>query len=215
MFTNKIPTHAQELMGILTPILPPKTYLAGGTALALHLDHRRSFDLDLCSPQEFEKDVFLQRLKKLVPDFKLTSTSWQTIHGISQDTELSLFYYQYPLLEEPAEFRGLLVSSVVDIGAMKLEAILSRGLKRDFFDLYTICQLEDYDLEKLIGLNQKKYSRDESYLPHLLKSLVYFTDAEELPERAKIIDSEWEKVKGYFDDQVQELAEVVYPVVAR
>jgi len=185
-------------MGLLVPLLPPNTYLAGGTALALHLNHRRSFDLDLYSPQEFEAQLYLQLLEQKIPDFQLTSTSWQTIYGISQNTELSLFYYQYPLLEKPIKFQGLPIASVADIGAMKLEAILSRGFKRDFFDLYTICQLDDYDLEKLLKLNQKKYGRDESYLPHIFKSLVYFTDAEELSERVEIIDNQWKKVKAYF-----------------
>lgn len=207
MFTTQISVHTQELMGVLAPVLPINTYLAGGTALALHLDHRQSFDLDLYSPQEFEVNMLLQRLEKNISDFQLISTSWQTIHGFSQDTELSLFYYQYPLLEKLTEFKGLPISSVADIGAMKLEAILGRGLKRDFFDLYTICQQEDYDLEKLVRLNQQKYSRDESYLPHLLKSLTYFTDAEELPERAKIVDSEWRKVKEYFEQEVRGLVE--------
>jgi len=63
MFTTHIPLWTQELMGILRPLLPPNSYLAGGTALALHLDHRSSYDLDIYSPQEFDEQSILQRFE--------------------------------------------------------------------------------------------------------------------------------------------------------
>ena len=119
-------------------------------------------------------------------EFQLISTAWQTVTGISQDTEIRLFYYKYPLLEKPTIFRGVSVASVADIACMKLEAVGGRGLKRDFYDLYTICRLDDWSLEKVVALNRDKYGRKESDLPHLLKSLVYFDEAELTPERAEV-----------------------------
>jgi len=185
-------------MGILSPLLPHNSYLAGGTALALHLDHRSSFDLDIYSPMEFDVQDVVQRFEKYVPQFSLISTSWQTVIGGSKDTEISLFHYNYDLLEPTAEFNSLQIASLSDLACMKLEAIGSRGLKRDFFDLYTICQLETWSLQKVIDLTVKKYQRQTTDLPHVLKSLVYFDDAESKPERANIIDTTWNKVKAYF-----------------
>lgn len=198
MFTDKIPSWTQQLMATLAPLLPAESYLAGGTALALHLNHRSSFDLDLYSPQKFEVDVMTTKFEKEIPEFKLVSKNWQTIHGGSKDTEVSLFYYQYPLLKPTTDLSGLKIASIADLACMKLEAIGSRGLKRDFFDLYTICQLEDWDLSKVIQLTIKKYQREAADIPHLLKSLVYFNDAETKPERAKIVAEEWNQVKKYF-----------------
>jgi len=198
MFANHIPLWTQELMGLLSPLLPKNSYLAGGTALALHLDHRSSFDLDIYTPEEFDTQEIIQKFEKSIPDFKLVSTGWQTILGGSRDTEISLFYYGYPLLQPTSDFNKMQIASIDDLACMKLEAIASRGLKRDFFDLYTICQLTDWNLKKVVDLTVKKYQRQNSDLPHLLKSLVYFDDAETKPERAKIVDSTWEKVKEYF-----------------
>ncbi len=198
MFTDKIPSWTQQLMGILAPLLPDNSYLAGGTALALHLNHRSSFDLDIYSPNEFSVDVVSAQFDKEIPHFKLVSKNWQTIQGGSKDIEISLFYYQYPLLEPTQEFNQLEIASIEDLACMKLEAIGSRGLKRDFFDLYAICQLENWNLNKVLELTKQKYQRNETDVPHLLKSLVYFDDAETKPERAEIVDKEWEIVKKFF-----------------
>lgn len=205
MFTNKIPSWTQQLMGILAPLLPANSYLAGGTALALHLDHRSSYDLDLYSPTMFEVDTVGAQFEKSIPDFKLVAKNWQTIHGGSQDTEISLFYYQYQLLEPPTEFNTLQIASIADLACMKLEAIGSRGLKRDFFDLYTICQIEGWTLSKVLTLTMQKYQRQAADVPHLLKSLVYFDDAENKPERAEMVDSQWNAVKDFFVEETKRI----------
>lgn len=207
MFTNKIPNWTQELMGLLGPLLPPNTYLAGGTALALYLNHRSSFDLDFYSPHEFNEQLVLQRFEKEIPDFILVSSEWQTIIGGTKDTGVSLFVYRYPLLGETMSFKSIRVASLSDIAAMKLEAVGSRGLKRDFFDLYTICQLDGWSLEKVVDLAIKKYQRQESNIPHLFKSLVYFDDAESRPERAAIVDETWQKVKQFFSQEAPKALE--------
>ncbi|HEX9817340.1 MAG TPA: nucleotidyl transferase AbiEii/AbiGii toxin family protein [Patescibacteria group bacterium] len=198
MFTDKIPSWTQQLMGLLAPLLSPDSYLAGGTALALHLNHRSSYDLDIYTPRKFDEQLILQKFETEIPDFQLVSVGEQTIIGGSRDTEISLFFYQYPLLESTETFAGMQITALADLACMKLEAIASRGLKRDFFDLYTICQLDDWSLKKVIDLTEKKFKRQGSNLPHLLKSLVYFEDAETKPERAKIIDEEWQAVKEFF-----------------
>jgi len=126
---------------------------------------------------------------------------WRSIwitEGGSLDTEISLFHYGYTLLEPTSVFNSLQIASISDLACMKLEAIGSRGLKRDFFDLYTICQLENWSLRKVLDFTIQKYQRQTTDVPHLLKSLVYFDDAETRPERAKIVDSVWEDVKKFF-----------------
>ncbi len=205
MFTDKISEHTQDILARIGGALPQGSYLAGGTALALHLNHRKSFDLDLYTPEKFEPEVQLQRLMEVIVDFKLISTSWQTLIGSSQEIEVSLFYYKYPLIGELSQYEGMAIASIADIACMKLEAVGGRGLKRDFFDLYTICQLEDFDLQKVIDLNRRKYDRNESDLPHVLKSLTYFEDAENLSERAEIVESDWGRVKNYFVDETKRL----------
>ena len=133
MFEQRLTKNAKNILGILTEVAPPGSYLAGGTALALWLNHRNSFDLDIYSPSEFDILEIRQKFDKNISDFLPISTSWQTIHGKSKDTEISLFYYQYNLLKDVTEFLDFNIASIEDIAAMKLEAIASRGLKIDFY----------------------------------------------------------------------------------
>lgn len=198
MSSTYITAEAQKLLGLLASFLPPKTYLAGGTGLALHLHHRLSYDLDYYTSKKFDVKITTQLWEEKLPHFRLVQQAWQTIMGAVGDTEISLFYYHYPLLDKLKKIDAVSVASIADLACMKLEAIASRGLKRDFFDLYTICQLENYSLEKIIQLSQQKYQRQSSNLPHLFKSLIYFTDADTKSERAKIVDQEWLQVKDFF-----------------
>lgn len=207
MFEQRLTENAKNILGVLSKIIPPKSYLAGGTALALWINHRNSYDLDIYSPVEFNLDEIKQKFDSEIPDFQLISTSWQTLHGKSKDTEISLFYYQYKLLKETMEFLSFNIASVEDIVAMKLEAIAGRGLKRDFFDVYRIAKDRGWTLEYMIELNDKKYARQGSFTPHILRSLVYFDDAENLPERAVEVEEEWGEVKKFFIREISLLSE--------
>ncbi len=207
MFEQRLTKNAKNILGILTEVAPPGSYLAGGTALALWLNHRNSYDLDIYSPIEFNLDEIRQKFDSEIPDFQLISTSWQTLHGKSKDTEISLFYYQYNLLKATTKFLSFAVSSIEDIAAMKLEAIAGRGLKRDFFDVYRIAKDEGWSLAYMIELNDKKYDRHGSFTPHILRSLVYFDDAENLPERAVEVEKEWKEVKQFFIREISLLSE--------
>lgn len=91
-----------------------------------------------------------------------------------------------------------------DIGCMKIDAISSRGSKRDFIDLFFICQ-KIIPLEKLLRLFGKKYKSVSYNRMHILKSLSYFEDAEKEPMPKMIISINWEKVKPFFKKEVKKI----------
>jgi hypothetical protein len=198
MFTARLSKDAQTALGILAPLLPPDTYLAGGSALALHLDHRQSYDLDLYTRKEFNVEQVVEFWSSKIPHAIFNATGWQTIYGKFGDTDISIFFYSYPLLEKTTQFEGVEVASVADIAAMKVEAISGRGKKRDFFDLYTICQKMQWTLLQVMELNVKKYGEKKDTLAHNLKSLTFFDDADLDTERISLEAKEWKKVKEFF-----------------
>lgn len=70
MFTKTLlpnTLRALKLASKLTII--KKSYLAGGTALALHLGHRLSEDLDFFTGEDFNEKIMLSNLKKM-PEFR-------------------------------------------------------------------------------------------------------------------------------------------------
>ncbi len=207
MFAERLAKNAKELLALLNPLLPEGTYMAGGTALALHINHRDSYDLDFYSPIEFDTEQLKERLAISVSGFAIISTSWQTIIGKREDTEMSLFYYKYPILKPHSKFGETNIASIEDIAAMKINAIAGRGLKRDFFDAYCICDSMSWELDYLVELNLQKYTQRESNIPHIMKSLVYFGDAETTSERSPDAEASWEKVKEFFLTKSKEVFE--------
>ena len=88
---------------------------------------------------------------------------------------------------------------------MKITAISQRGRKRDFFDLYW-CANHVEPLEQIIKRLKVQYPSVAHDYHHILKSLVYFADAEGDPEPIIYFDSNWRKVKKFFTKEVPQIA---------
>ena len=83
---------------------------------------------------------------------------------------------------------------MIDIALMKLEAISGRGSKKDFIDLFFL--LKHFAISWLFEKHPQKYGIGISNHYHLLKSLVYFEDAENQPMPKMLQDASWEDVKN-------------------
>ncbi len=204
MFEQVLPGNTKAVLAVLEKSeIIQKAYLAGGTALSLQLGHRISYDLDFFTQEEFDEQILLPEIKK-ISHFQLEKIAWRTILGRFEDVKFSIFYYKYPLLYAAKKFGMIKIADIRDIAAMKIAAIASRGTKRDFVDLYFICK-ETVSLPGAIQLYDKKYENLATAEMHIMKSLVYFDDAEsdEMPKMLKKVD--WENVKKYFENEVRKL----------
>lgn len=94
----------------------------------------------------------------------------------------------------PKKCGSIKLSSIEDIACTKLQTIGVRGSKKDFIDLYYL--LDRYSLNRLFRLMEKKYRKIEYSKIHIMKSLVYFKDAEEQPMPRMHKDIVWEEVKN-------------------
>ena len=86
---------------------------------------------------------------------------------------------------------------------MKLDALASRGTKRDFIDLY--CILQQISLSALISLFGQKYASVHYNLLHIKKSLVFFDDAEGDPLPDMLVPIAWQEVKAFFTKEAMDL----------
>lgn len=204
MFTNTLSQNAAATLALLgkSGILNGG-YLAGGTACALQIGHRVSLDLDFFTDKEFSTDNVLNQLSKL-PGFKLDETEKWTILGSFPKVKFSYFYYRYPLIKKTASFYQINLASLEDIAAMKIDAICSRGTKRDFIDLYFL--IKKFSLEKILKFYDKKYDRLSNNIVHIMRSLDYFADADPQDSPKMLIPVSWEEVKKFFQKEVIKLA---------
>lgn len=177
-------------------------YLAGGTALALRLGHRVSLDLDLFSP-ECRLDLADRiGLKEKLAGGPLVVAEEKdgTSHLRLDKTHVSLFYYPYKELATPDQWSGLKVASVADIAAMKLSAVLGRGSKKDFIDLYFI--FRQHPPAQVFGWAERKFPEHEDFVLQAGKALVYFDDAEKEPAPRMLAAVTWPEVKAYFRKEI-------------
>lgn len=203
MFENVLDTNTKRLLKKLAPDnLPNDSYLGGGTAVALHLGHRRSEDLDFFTPSDFIEEQWEQKLEREL-GFKLVKRDWQTLIGVVNPVRFSLFHYKYKIIAPKEKIYKTWVASLPDLSAMKLNAIISRGTKRDFVDIYFLAQ--KFGLEALFGYFQKKYGKLGDKKLMIKKTLVYFEEANEDEMPDMLIPCVWETVKNWLREEVRRL----------
>jgi hypothetical protein len=180
-----------------TPV--PNSYLAGGTGLALMFGHRESVDFDWFTPNQFDNEDLYRRLAQ-IGKVMITETKKGTFHGFVDDIQVTWLWYPNPLIEPLVKVKdmpGLSLASVMDIGLMKWVAVSQRGARKDFIDLYMICQ-KGINLESMLAFLPEKYPEAKINYYHMIKSLSYFEDAEREIMPIMKIDIDWEKIKDYF-----------------
>jgi hypothetical protein len=181
-------------------------YLAGDTALAIHLGHRRSLDLDWFTAERLPDPMAqAQRLRDEGIPFITGQTAPGTLHGQVQSVRMSLFEFRYPLLEALVLWEGVGVrlASLDDLACMKLSAIAQRGSRKDFYDLYVLCR-SHRPLRQCMDLYRQKFGVED--ISPLMYGLVYYADAEAEPDLLMIHPVRWQAVKKAFQTWVREIA---------
>jgi len=175
-------------------------YLVGGTALALHYNHRVSVDIDLFSNFSFQSEQLLERIQHDY-DYQLFSTSENTLKGHIKGVNVDLIAHRYPYLYKPEKIQGIYSLSMPDIIAMKLNAISISGQRvKDFIDIYYA--LEHYAVSEMINFYQTKYNQNSS--AHVIKSLIYFEDVNvsDWPVIIKDPGLKWADVQRFIERKV-------------
>ena len=182
-----------------------RLYLAGGTGCALQLGHRMSQDLDFFTPGTIEPSEIQNTLwprGEAIADHTDSGTWVGRFSGV----KAGFFHYPYPMIGAFRTFLGVQIASLEDIGCMKIEAIAGRGKKRDFIDLYFILKNLGFDLEELVGLFRRKYGGEHRNMIHVLKSLVYFDDAETDPDPRMLVEYSWLGTKQFISGAVKRMS---------
>lgn len=181
-------------------------YLAGGTALALQTGHRVSFDLDFFNRgKSFVPEDILKRLDG--PEWTIDVVEPGTVFGSFGKTKVSFLAYPFFTPSQKVERYGNInVLQPADLAVMKLIAVSQRGRKRDFIDLYW-CLQNIESLPALLERLPRQYPTVAHDYHHILKSLVYFGDAEEDPMPELYFEADWPVIKSYFETEVPRIAD--------
>ena len=200
MFEELLSKRAIEVIESLSPHLE-SFYLAGGTGLALQLGHRKSDDLDFFSDKLFNTDALLS----LISVDKVIFTAAGTVHCEIKGIRISFLYYEVPLIYPTVSWHGINVADLKDIVAEKIKTISQRGSKRDFIDLYAVLKMK-YSVPEVCNLFKQRFKRSDINLYHVVKSLVFFEDADQEPSPVIALagdDWKWENIKSFFVDNIK------------
>lgn len=201
LYTNTIYPETLDLLNkiMLFPELG-NFALAGGTSLALQIGHRISYDLDFFGNQEIIKDEIFDLLTNC-GKIKLISQSTNILIFEINNIKIDFINYRYPLIKPLILEKNLRLYSIEDICAMKLAAIAGRGKKRDFIDTYFL--LKSYTLNQMLDFYKTKFNDGSEFL--VLKSLVYFDDAEIDLDLNMNIPIDWIEIKNKICKEVKNL----------
>ncbi len=189
------------------PALEP-FYLAGGCAVAHHLGHRASLDLDLFCAEGSSQLESARRAILAEFGAEVVAASSAAVSLRAGEVPIDLVVHPYPLLEPvavgPAEYP---VAGLRDLGTNKLAAIARRGIRRDFWDLSAMARADPSCLDAALRDYPRRFGLAEADLYHVLRSLTYFEDAEVDPVFPRgMTPALWDEIKAFFCATVPPLA---------
>jgi hypothetical protein len=181
-------------------------YLAGSAALALYIGHRPVRDLDLMggtnrlTPPD-RRDLLGDLLALEETEVETARDGYLFVR--QSGVGVRFFYYPYPLAEPFEEISGFAVASAVDLGLMKLGAIISRGTRRDFVDLFLLCRR--IPLADLLARADDKFGHVRDFSLQALKGLADLSEAEAEPMPRLAVPVDWAEVEAWLRHEVREL----------
>ena len=114
--------------------------------------------------------------------------------------KIDIIKYSHPLIKSTELINGIKFYSNEDISAMKINAILGRGKKKDFWDLYEL--LHHFTLSEIIDFHREKFP-NQMLLISIPQAITYFADADESEDPISLKWQTWEEVKNFIQKQVK------------
>jgi hypothetical protein len=171
----------------IAPLVPRACYLGGGSALAVHLRHRPSRDLDFFYHRPVvDLDRLVERLQA-AGSFAVSRRAPGTLNGLFGETRVQ--FLQAGLtrperrLERTTRVGGLNIAGISDLLAMKLNAIAGRAQLRDYYDLMAIEERTGRTVEEGLGLFLARYrpEHEDSAIRPIVLALGHLDDVADDP----------------------------------
>ncbi len=168
----------------------PIWFVIGGHAVRCLCPYRPSRDVDFGVCDAAGVVDLVAQLER-TGEVEIGERSADTVHLRWNGLDVSIF--ALPILAPHVCDRRLDVTGIL---GTKLHAILDRGTRRDFFDLYVTLQHQQLGIVECLRAIRTIYQRDVND-GLLLRALTYFDDAEreaKLPGEGR---ADWPRVKKY------------------
>ncbi len=174
--------------------------LVGGTALALQIGHRKSYDLDFITEQKITsiQNKIQQNFQGNDIKQRLLNESQYTL---TIDQISVTFFHDSPLLYPTINWKTINLASIHDIFSSKLFILGKRATWRDYVDIVFLLKSKKVKLSQGIEDAVKRYKIAKKWI---LEPLAYFEDISIIPIEwldQNISDTE---VKNYLTEETKQ-----------
>lgn len=180
--------------------------LAGGTALALQIKHRRSYDLDV-----FLKDALPSSLSRTARAVfgKITIINQyeeELTFTTASNLKITFVYYPFRPLYTLIDTESIALFSWKDIALDKAYTIGRMAQYRDYVDLFWLMKIKKMTLEWLMRNASKKFG---DLFPEkiFLSQLTYFDDLASAPIEFLGTAHTRGEIKAFFEEKVTQFVE--------
>lgn len=194
-----LPNTLELLKVLMQQPLLKDMRLVGGTSLALQYGHRRSVDLDFFGTTTEDIDELTKMMQDCSKDLVKGGCTKRIKTYFLNSVKVDVVNYDYKWIDEPVIEEGIRLASPKDIAAMKVNAVMGRGTKKDFVDVYFL--LKHYSFDELIQFYLQKYTDGSEY--RALLSMSYFADADPQPMPFMLQQVDWDTIKDEIKRQVE------------
>ncbi|MBU4298718.1 hypothetical protein KJ636_01630 [Patescibacteria group bacterium] len=179
LYINEVLTPNQKSVFTKLKVLKQIGIMAGGTALAFQLRHRRSYDFDIFTSKKIPVNLSWEIGKIFSKKIKVIQESENELTFFTpQDIKVTFFYYPFRPLYRIIKTSSISIFDWKDIAADKSYTLGRRPVWRDYVDLFFIIK-RGHNLERIIRDAQKKFQGLFSE-KLFLGQLIYFNVLEEL-----------------------------------
>lgn len=195
---------------IVAAVSPPSGVLMGGTALAIHLRHRRSQDLDVFVHEPFDPSELLLRMEATA-EVALVGIAEGTLNCVANGVKVQFLEARgQRVIEPPTMLAGMAIGSVRDIAATKYKVIGDRGELRDYYDLMRLTANAGIDPQLGLRMYCERYGvgLEHPSVAHIVIALGSFDDVADDPWLSESDpDATLDTVSSYWQQRQPTVAE--------
>lgn len=135
MHLNVLTDNQRELLSLVRRF-KRTFYLAGGTAIALHIGHRRSIDFDLFTRSALSKSRIRAVMREYPYQQRLIHEDVDQLHVLCRQVKITFLCYPFDI-EHPVMLKPFItMPDLLTLAAMKAFALGRRAKWKDYVDLY-------------------------------------------------------------------------------
>ena len=179
-------------------------YMVGGTAIALHIGHRRSIDFDLFKFSNIKPKSIITKISAFDYPYTITRRVTEQMNLTINDVKFTFFEYPFKI-DANCKFEDILkLPELLDLSAMKAYAMGRRSKWKDYVDLYFILKYY-YSIEQITQKAHEIY--DQLFSEKLFRAqLAYFDDIDYSEEVEYIVPAVSEdEIKQFLIDKAMDI----------